>query len=250
MKLSVHEKAVVGSSWSLFTVVAKARFYCMLVTTRAKQNPNSKFFWLQYWIIAYNQSISYLQISRLVSTGSQSQASVQEDSAVVVGEPRTTGIAVWSPIRPPVVLVGRAARHIRNGCDVRDGILDNVSVGCQAVDHVVIGRAQRWACVAVRTALHGRDTAHKKETMIIWSSFFYSHFLSLLKLTSHSFSWFFLFSLYPLIYVTLTMTTTIHAGQRYPQLTDNLTPRQQLKSYTSYHCCVWDGHNHCPVICY
>ena len=29
MKLSVHEKAVVGSRWSLFTVVAKARFYCI-----------------------------------------------------------------------------------------------------------------------------------------------------------------------------------------------------------------------------
>ena len=28
MKLSVHEKVVVGSRWSLFTVVAKARFYC------------------------------------------------------------------------------------------------------------------------------------------------------------------------------------------------------------------------------
>ena len=29
MKLSVHEKAVVGSRWSLFAVVAKARFYCV-----------------------------------------------------------------------------------------------------------------------------------------------------------------------------------------------------------------------------
>ena len=35
VKLSVHEKAVVGSRWSLFAVVAEARFYCIIGSAEA-----------------------------------------------------------------------------------------------------------------------------------------------------------------------------------------------------------------------
>ena len=41
MKLSVHEKAVVGSRWSLFTVVAKARFYCTCQHIQVKKKKKS-----------------------------------------------------------------------------------------------------------------------------------------------------------------------------------------------------------------
>ena len=37
MKLSVHEKAVVGSRWSLFTVVAEDRFHSRSNTKKSKK---------------------------------------------------------------------------------------------------------------------------------------------------------------------------------------------------------------------